>query len=1009
MIFLRAPIHHFKGKSLFALLFGLLIALNCHAGVVVGDDFNANTRASISALQVWYSPNNGLWSNLWWNSANCIEALENDVIANNDTNYLTTLQNTFALNAGGNFLNAYYDDDGWWANAWIRAYDLTGNTGYLNMAKTVFAGMTNGWSTQCSGGVWWNIYATNNGAVENELFLLAAIRLHLRTPGDGGTGSYFFWATNEWMWFKNSGMINSKNLINDGLTSNCVNNNETTWSYNQGTILGGLTDLYKATGNTNYLIQAETLANSAITNLITANGVLLEPGEVNGFGGEDVPEFKGVFARNLAYLYDEDHNQAYYNFLYTNAHSVWSLDRNSANQLGMHWYGPVDAADPARQSSAIMAVSALAEPVTILLAFAKGSGDPGFNHVVGAASGTLAWTCNSTNAGQAGLMQSGPFLTSLPNGSHIVHFRMAVNTVSNAASALVTLLVTQNGSTVASSNVLWSAFTSANQAQDFPLAFTNTAASGILEFRVQWNAVAGAPALTLSDVTIDSAHNWTAANLAHGIGRLDGLNAWEADPLRDTASGYLTLGPGTSELSAGSYTANFELKVDNFSWDNSTVAIISVVNVDANTVVASRSLSRTEFPNALYHAFSLNFAAVAGTHYDFRVYWDYGTNAPRLTQRSVVVAPAGASTFAPMALTAGSYNQDMVIESGASSTPNGKYTTASMDAGVANNGNGWYAQQYDAAAPSTGLPPAGSTIVDQSASDHIYTLAASYSANNVAMVDSSHSAVLTPTVSAPYSSLSFLTAAGHGPVTVDYKVNHGDGTTETGVMVVPDWFFNVPIVWDAQGRVDVDSGSFNNVNSGNPRLYAEDVALTNTASPVTSINLSWDSGNTGTGLAAFFAISGIAPLTLPYNLALTPLMATQYASATATFSITASGTAPLTYQWGKNGLPVNGATNSTLILSNLSTNDAADYACAVANPGGVSNSQNAILTVLPLPVLGITVSGGLPTLTWSNNAVLLEATNIAGPWLTNQSATSPYSIVPNASQVFFRLLLPSGP
>jgi len=44
----------------------------------------------------------------------------------------------------------------------------------------------------------------------------------------------------EWEWFKASGMINPSGLINDGLTisstnaSECYNNNQTTWSYNQG-------------------------------------------------------------------------------------------------------------------------------------------------------------------------------------------------------------------------------------------------------------------------------------------------------------------------------------------------------------------------------------------------------------------------------------------------------------------------------------------------------------------------------------------------------------------------------------------------------------------------------------------------------------------------------------------------------------------------------------------------------------------------------------------------------
>ena len=42
-------------------------------------------------------------------------------------------------------------------------------------------------------------------------------------------------------------MLNSQWLFNDGLTSACVNNNSTTWTYNQGVILGGLVNLYEIT------------------------------------------------------------------------------------------------------------------------------------------------------------------------------------------------------------------------------------------------------------------------------------------------------------------------------------------------------------------------------------------------------------------------------------------------------------------------------------------------------------------------------------------------------------------------------------------------------------------------------------------------------------------------------------------------------------------------------------------------------------------------------------------
>lgn len=917
-------------KNTIYLVFALFTTVvTCCGAVVTGDDFNANTAAAVATLQSWYNPTNGLWSNLWWNSANCVEALENEIAANNDTKYLATLQNTFAMNSSGNFINSYYDDEGWWVNAWVRAYDLTGNASYLNMAKTIFADMTGGWdTTSCNGGLWWSKSKTYKNAIANELFLLGAIRLHQRTPGDtGASGSYLYWATNEWTWFKSSGMINAQNLINDGLDSNCANNGQTTWSYNQGVILGGLTDLFKATGNTNYLKQAETLANATIGLLVSTSaslpkGVLQEPGEANGFGGTDVPEFKGIFARNLAYLYDVDHSAAYFNFFYTNAHSIWFNNRNltgtgiATNQLGLRWTGTFDSADAARQSSAIMPASVLAEPVTSLLSFAKSAGDPAFNHTVGMATGALAWAVSPTITANAGLIQSGPFITYLPTGSHTAHFRMAVTATSNSNSNLVSLIVLQNGTLIASASGLWNSFIAANQPQDFPVTFTNTIAGGALEFRVFWNQVPAAPTVTLSDTTIDGFHNWTAANLAHDLGRLDGLNGWEADPLRDIASGYLAKGPDTAELFTGSYTANFELKVDNFNWDNSLVATLTVVNVDANTVVATRSVARTEFANTLYQTFGLSFRAVAGTHYDFRTYWNYAANAPRLTQRSLVVAPQGVSGFTSITLKPGSYNQDVVIEHTAPTVPSGHYTTASMDNGLANTANSWYERGYDAAAPTTGLPVAGSTITNQSASDHSYTFAASYAANNVAYVDATHTANIILAAPDKFLALSFLTAAGHGPVTVDYQVNHADRTSESGKLVAPDWFFNAPVAWNAQGRVDVGSGNFNSVNNNNPILYAKDITLTNTSSTVTNLSLNWDSSNGSGSVATVFAVSGFisriaAPQISVVNLSSGNLQIQFQSQSGATYTLQSVTNLTVPVYWGNlstnigSGNPIN--------------------------------------------------------------------------------------------------------
>ena len=81
------------------------------------------------------------------------------------------------------------------------------------------------------------------------------------------------------------------------------------------------------------------------------------------------------------------------------------------------------------------------------------------------------------------------------------------------------------------------------------------------------------------------------------------------------------------------------------------------------------------------------------------------------------------------------------------------------------------------------------------------------------------------------------------------------------------------------------------------------------------------------------------------------------------FSVTATGSAPLNYQWRKGGANLIGATNAALTLSNVQTNQAGNYAVVITNAYGSITSSNASLTVVPQ----LTLAEALDTtnLTWT--------------------------------------------
>src|SRR5205807_2592501 len=100
-----------------------------------------------------------------------------------------------------------------------------------------------------------------------------------------------------------------------------------------------------------------------------------------------------------------------------------------------------------------------------------------------------------------------------------------------------------------------------------------------------------------------------------------------------------------------------------------------------------------------------------------------------------------------------------------------------------------------------------------------------------------------------------------------------------------------------------------------------------------------------------------------------PTSQTVTAGQPASFSVTATGTAPLTYQWKKNNVAISGATSSAYTTAaTISSDNGAQFTVVVSNAAGSATSSAAMLTVsaaavapsITMQPLSQTVTAGQP-------------------------------------------------
>ena len=136
----------------------------------------------------------------------------------------------------------------------------------------------------------------------------------------------------------------------------------------------------------------------------------------------------------------------------------------------------------------------------------------------------------------------------------------------------------------------------------------------------------------------------------------------------------------------------------------------------------------------------------------------------------------------------------------------------------------------------------------------------------------------------------------------------------------------------------------NTDGSGFAVLHSFAVDSGGSASVLVSNTLYGTTGSAGSlGKGTLFSLAPI-PVIAPL-ITSQPTGRTNTAGSTAIFSVTATGTAPLFYQWLKEDATLAQQTNSSLKLAGVSDADAARYSVVIANSVGSVTSNPAMLIV----------------------------------------------------------------
>ena len=142
-------------------------------------------------------------------------------------------------------------------------------------------------------------------------------------------------------------------------------------------------------------------------------------------------------------------------------------------------------------------------------------------------------------------------------------------------------------------------------------------------------------------------------------------------------------------------------------------------------------------------------------------------------------------------------------------------------------------------------------------------------------------------------------------------------------------------------RAKDTAADFSSWTFSTPRHWGEGVAGTWTVRIIDTVE-----GVAGTLNSAQVVVYGSLTATgSAPEITAAPAPVSTTVGGSATFSVTATSSSPVTYQWRKDGVAIGGATGATLTLNAVAAADAGTYSVVVSNSVGSTTSSGAALSV----------------------------------------------------------------